>query len=641
MEVENNLLKLSAGASVSFQPPPASLQLRSPNAGVESLIIRSFAMRDVQAAKNFFTTTSGLQLFHLLIGRDGREIVQMVPFDRKAGVNFNFNKTAISLGLINPGDLAFSRRTEGSINDISRFTPQEVLSAFGENDNRFRWWATYPSAQLDLLLEICLTLIEHFRIRTVRTYEELLSTALDPGPSFPKLLFYEALKAAHPELSLDFRVLEETNTSLTLRHSPAEDSPLAASISIPAATAAAVVDEQSGNSLIEVVSAVDGNRWLKGWVKSSAIRVRSATPKVKDHRLVTDDGRSYPFIEAVKTNYNPRPGSNQPKYLIMHFTTGTEIRQAVNTFQDPKEGTSIHLIIGRDGRVIQMVPFDRAAFHAGLSFWENQSNLNNFTIGIELDNAGFLARTRDALHWQRKGVVIPDENTHSARHIKDFKAKQWEKFPQQQVDAAFVIAKALVEELGLEDILGHDQVNFPNRYDPGPLFEEHLEEWRLALYGRREAKIEKFRVVQLEAGERAGFYVNREGRKPKLNHPVVPGPSPAKGKPVKVIEKLDPWWQIRVLSGSRPVGWMRKENIRVLTEITKIDRDNAVLFQVLAGRDAGPPPIEHPDGKLPAGTELRIQKVSGDMALVVARVGADPIVREEEGWVRIVDIERV
>jgi N-acetylmuramoyl-L-alanine amidase len=323
----------------------------------------------------------------------------------------------------------------------------------------------------------------------------------------------------------------------------------------------------------------------------------------------------------------------------MHFTTGTQVNQAINTFTNPEEGTSIHLIIGRDGRVIQMVPFDRAAFHAGTSFWEKQSGLNAFSIGIELDNAGDLRRTRDGLNWQRKGVIIPEDRTAAARHPKDFRERQWERFPQQQVDAAFAVARALVAEFGLEDIIGHDQVNFLNRMDPGPLFEPHMREFRQSIYGRPDPRIEDFRAAPPEGVDRIDFYVNREGRKPKLNHPVVQGAGATKGKLVKVFEQTNPWWRIKLKSGSRAEGWMDKANLRVLTEVTKIDRDNAVLFQILAGRDAGPPPTIHPDDRLPAGTLMRLQRVSGDMALVVARIGAEPLVREVEGWVRCVDIE--
>lgn len=46
---------------------------------------------------------------------------------------------------------------------------------------------------------------------------------------------------------------------------------------------------------------------------------------------------------------------------------------------------SAHLFIDRRGRTTQFVPFDRAAWHAGVSSWRGRSGCNEFGIGIELE----------------------------------------------------------------------------------------------------------------------------------------------------------------------------------------------------------------------------------------------------------------
>lgn len=46
---------------------------------------------------------------------------------------------------------------------------------------------------------------------------------------------------------------------------------------------------------------------------------------------------------------------------------------------------SAHLLIRRDGRCVQFVPFDQRAWHAGRSLWQGRRALNDFTIGIELE----------------------------------------------------------------------------------------------------------------------------------------------------------------------------------------------------------------------------------------------------------------
>ena len=45
---------------------------------------------------------------------------------------------------------------------------------------------------------------------------------------------------------------------------------------------------------------------------------------------------------------------------------------------------SAHLVIGRQGEVYQLVPFDKRAWHAGESEFDGRSRCNDFSIGIEL-----------------------------------------------------------------------------------------------------------------------------------------------------------------------------------------------------------------------------------------------------------------
>lgn len=46
---------------------------------------------------------------------------------------------------------------------------------------------------------------------------------------------------------------------------------------------------------------------------------------------------------------------------------------------------SSHLFIRRDGTIIQFVPFNQRAWHAGLSHYSGRDNCNNFSIGIEME----------------------------------------------------------------------------------------------------------------------------------------------------------------------------------------------------------------------------------------------------------------
>nr|WP_086938431.1 1,6-anhydro-N-acetylmuramyl-L-alanine amidase AmpD [Thaumasiovibrio occultus] len=50
---------------------------------------------------------------------------------------------------------------------------------------------------------------------------------------------------------------------------------------------------------------------------------------------------------------------------------------------------SSHLLIRRDGEVIQFVPFDKRAWHAGVSEFEGRDKCNDYSIGIELEGTDF------------------------------------------------------------------------------------------------------------------------------------------------------------------------------------------------------------------------------------------------------------
>ena len=52
---------------------------------------------------------------------------------------------------------------------------------------------------------------------------------------------------------------------------------------------------------------------------------------------------------------------------------------------------SSHLLIRRDGEVVQYVPFHRRAWHAGVSQYQGRECCNDFSIGIELEGADMIA----------------------------------------------------------------------------------------------------------------------------------------------------------------------------------------------------------------------------------------------------------
>ena len=75
-----------------------------------------------------------------------------------------------------------------------------------------------------------------------------------------------------------------------------------------------------------------------------------------------------PWIEKLFTN--SLPGSAHP-----YFEGVSPLR------------VSAHLLVRRDGSLVQFVPFGLRAWHAGESSWRGRSRCNDFSIGIELEGA--------------------------------------------------------------------------------------------------------------------------------------------------------------------------------------------------------------------------------------------------------------
>jgi len=81
-------------------------------------------------------------------------------------------------------------------------------------------------------------------------------------------------------------------------------------------------------------------------------------------------------------------GMRKPNYVMIHHTAQHSVEQTIRTFHNAKVGVSSHYVIGRDGKVVQMVNDYYRAHHAGAGKWGNDTDLNSSSIGIELDNNG-------------------------------------------------------------------------------------------------------------------------------------------------------------------------------------------------------------------------------------------------------------
>ena len=95
-----------------------------------------------------------------------------------------------------------------------------------------------------------------------------------------------------------------------------------------------------------------------------------------------------PVSVAVEQRRSPSFDVRRPSFVIIHHTSDSNLEDSLRTLTDPARQVSSHYLIGRDGRILQLVDDRARAWHAGDSHWAGVEDMNSASIGIELDNDG-------------------------------------------------------------------------------------------------------------------------------------------------------------------------------------------------------------------------------------------------------------
>ncbi len=93
---------------------------------------------------------------------------------------------------------------------------------------------------------------------------------------------------------------------------------------------------------------------------------------------------AYSYINSP--NFNDRPLGGPINCIVLHATVEPTTQGTIDIFLNPVREVSAHFVVGRDGRVVQMVPIEKRAWHAGVSVLEGTGNVNDFSVGIEMVN---------------------------------------------------------------------------------------------------------------------------------------------------------------------------------------------------------------------------------------------------------------
>ncbi|HPR32146.1 MAG TPA: N-acetylmuramoyl-L-alanine amidase [Prolixibacteraceae bacterium] len=174
----------------------------------------------------------------------------------------------------------------------------------------------------------------------------------------------------------------------------------------------------------------------------------------------------------------------QPDTIVIHYTGGRDAETSAEYLSRDDVKASAHVVVDRDGGIIQLVAFDTVAWHAGLSEYNGRSGYNNFSIGIEIDNAGILSPSGDEfVSWF--GKRYPPGETMKARHRNEQTERFWHTFTEAQIETTEKLCEILMQKYhSITEILGHEEIAVGRKQDPGPAFP--LDKLRMRLIEGRE-----------------------------------------------------------------------------------------------------------------------------------------------------------
>ena len=158
---------------------------------------------------------------------------------------------------------------------------------------------------------------------------------------------------------------------------------------------------------------------------------------VINEHIVTGEGVS--FTPSPNTSGLFEKGI--PDTIVIHFTAGSSLASSVNVLTSPDSGVSAHFAVGRNGNIVQMLPTNKIAWHAGESHFEGRSGLNKYSIGIELDNAGQLKERSDGTYESWFGKKYEKNEVFEARKSNQHAVGYWHKYTDIQISRALALCK--------------------------------------------------------------------------------------------------------------------------------------------------------------------------------------------------------
>jgi len=176
-------------------------------------------------------------------------------------------------------------------------------------------------------------------------------------------------------------------------------------------------------------------------------------------------------LQGQRVSFVPSPLEGRPmeaKALVLHTTVSDSLASTVSWLQKQESFSSEHVLIGRDGAIVQMVPFDRTGAHAGSARLPNGDSYNRSSIGISLVNAGQLQRTEKTYRAWFGREIDPAEVLEVSDSTGSFPT-YWHKPTPVQLRTLEAIIALLVDTYPIDTLVGHDAISRGRKTDPGPV----------------------------------------------------------------------------------------------------------------------------------------------------------------------------
>lgn len=160
------------------------------------------------------------------------------------------------------------------------------------------------------------------------------------------------------------------------------------------------------------------------------------------------------------------------KAIVVHYSVAPRVTpnnyERIKNWCLRKSDRSVHFVILRDGSCYQTVALNKKAWHAGESQMvidgKTYKSMNNYSIGIEMDNMGLLT-AKDTGNFDSYGKKWEGRVCRVGKKI-------WEPYTYEQFFACKNLINHLrtIFKLGLDRVVGHNDVSPGRKIDPGDAF---------------------------------------------------------------------------------------------------------------------------------------------------------------------------